>query len=117
VSMNLREQLAALEHEQWIAWSQDIAATEVITPARLERWQRLWKPYDTLTEDEKDQDREWADRMITILQDFITRDPYINKSSLITINSHALNTIDIAALAQQVSKMIEQQTMRRHRLK
>lgn len=64
----LREALAALEHDQWIAWSQDIAATETITPARRERWERLWQPYHTLTESQKEQDREWADQVIAIIR-------------------------------------------------
>ncbi len=64
---SLREALAELEHEQWIAWSKDIASTEIITPARIERWRALWKPYSELTEKEKDMDREWADRVLEIV--------------------------------------------------
>jgi hypothetical protein len=64
----LREQLSALAHEQWIAWSQNIAETEAITPERLERWKELWKPYDFLTEAQKDQNREWPDRAILIVR-------------------------------------------------
>jgi hypothetical protein len=67
MSRDVREKLAALEHEQWVAWSQEIAKTEAITPARLARWGMLWKPYDTLTESQKDQDREWADRVLAII--------------------------------------------------
>lgn len=62
-----REALAELEHEQWIAWSKDIAETEQITEARLERWKELWCPYSELTEAQKDQDREWADKVLAIL--------------------------------------------------
>ena len=62
----LREVLAELEHEQWIAWSKNIAETEDITPARKERWEVLWRPYSELTEAEKDQDREWADKAIAL---------------------------------------------------
>lgn len=59
-----REALAEIEHEQWIAWSKNIAETESITPARRERWEKLWRPYAELTEAEKDQDREWADKTL-----------------------------------------------------
>lgn len=62
-----REVLAELEHDQWIAWSKNIAETENITPARLERWKTLWVPYSTLTEAQKDQDREWADKVLNIV--------------------------------------------------
>lgn len=64
-----REALAELEHEQWIAWSKNIAETENITLARLERWKKLWLPYSTLTEAEKDQDREWADKIINLIKE------------------------------------------------
>jgi hypothetical protein len=60
----LREQLSEIEHDQWIAWSKNIAETEAITPARLARWGALWRPYSELTEAEKDQDREWADKSL-----------------------------------------------------
>ncbi len=68
-----RELLAELEHEQWIVWSKDIAATEDIKSKRAMRWEKLWRPYSELTESEKDQDREWADKAIAILHDRITR--------------------------------------------
>lgn len=62
------EALAELEHNQWIAWSKNIAETETITPARLERWKILWRPYSELTEAEKDQDREWAIQAYNIVE-------------------------------------------------
>lgn len=62
-----REKLAELEHDQWVYWSKDIAATEQITPARLERWKQLWCPYSELTEAQKDQDREWGDKAQSIV--------------------------------------------------
>lgn len=64
---SLREQLAALEHEQWMAWSQNIATSEFISTERLSRWAALWLPYDELTEEQKDQDREWADKVLAAL--------------------------------------------------
>lgn len=64
----LREVLSEIEHEQWIAWSKNIAESENITPARLERWQKLWCPYSELTEAQKDQDREWADKIISLIE-------------------------------------------------
>lgn len=67
----IREKIAELEHDQWIAWSKNIAETEQITPARRERWEKLWLPYDTLTEEQKDQDREWADKVGSIMVEVI----------------------------------------------
>ncbi len=63
----LREALAELEHEQWIAWSKTVAGTETLSRKRLQRWQSQWKPYAELTDAEKDQDREWADKVLAIL--------------------------------------------------
>lgn len=62
----LREALASLEHDQWMAWSQDIATSEAISPERLSRWSAMWVPYDELTEAQKDMDREWADRVLAL---------------------------------------------------
>ena len=65
--MKLREQLAELEHKQWVSWSQSIAGAEVLSPERLAKWKKLWIPYSQLTERQKDQDRMWADKCLSLL--------------------------------------------------
>ena len=80
----MRERLAALEHQQWTHWARHML--EVLNPllqmaafsplrlagsdkAReaLERWKRqINTPYADLSEKEKDSDREWADRVLEI---------------------------------------------------
>lgn len=62
-----REQLAELEHVQWIAWSKELASSEQINPLRKARWETLWVPYSELTEEQKDQDRVWADKALAFL--------------------------------------------------
>jgi hypothetical protein len=63
---NLIEDLAELEHEQWIFWSKDIASKEKLSPERLERWKKLWIPYKDLTEEQKEQDRVWARKVLEV---------------------------------------------------
>jgi hypothetical protein len=48
------EALAALEHEQWMAWSKSLAAAEPLSEERVERWRRLWVPYADLSEQEEE---------------------------------------------------------------
>ena len=69
VTHDVRECLAALEHEQWMHWAQSILKTEHISPDRVQRWGTLMIPYDDLTEDQKDADREWADRAMQCVKD------------------------------------------------
>lgn len=65
------EQLAALEHEQWAEWAKSLIANEALSMERCERWQRLIEtPYKDLTEEEKDQDREWAERAMSIAEGY-----------------------------------------------
>jgi hypothetical protein len=64
--LDLRERLAALEHEQWIKWSQTVAE-QGLTAERIERWRRFWVPYADLDEGTKDFDREWADKVLALL--------------------------------------------------
>ena len=41
----LLEQLAELEHEQWLGWSKDIADKEELSEERVDRWKKdCWKP-------------------------------------------------------------------------
>jgi hypothetical protein len=68
IDKNLLEALAELEHEQWIFWSRNIADTETITEQRLERWKKLWIPYQQLTEEQKAADRLWAGKVLKIIE-------------------------------------------------
>lgn len=63
--MSVRERLAEIEHEQWVSWSQAVAR-DVAGERRL-RWEPLWIPYSELTEEQKDQDRKWADKAIAAI--------------------------------------------------
>lgn len=61
------EKLAELEHKQWAEWSKNIAETEKISPERMERWSKLWTPYDKLPEEMKEEDRKWARNVFDLL--------------------------------------------------
>ena len=65
----LREKLAALEHQQWSHWTRYLIDSGLITDeAKIAHWKRqINTPYQELTEVEKDLDREWADKVIEIL--------------------------------------------------
>ncbi|KKU25873.1 MAG: hypothetical protein UX38_C0013G0008 [Microgenomates group bacterium GW2011_GWC1_46_16] len=65
---NKREELAALEHEQWAHWTEYMLAHS--SPENVKRWvAQCATPYSELSEKEKDSDRKWAD---VILSDTIT---------------------------------------------
>ena len=61
------ERLAALEHEQWITWATTLAESEIISPDRLDRWSKLFIPYEELSEDMKEHDRVWARKVLEII--------------------------------------------------
>jgi len=64
----LRELLANLEHRQWAHWTRYML--DNLTDENIARWKRqIATPYDQLTEKEKDSDREWADKVIALLED------------------------------------------------
>ena len=56
------ERVAAIEHEQWMAWSKSVAPE--VSPERRARWEKYWVPYDELPDDVKELDREWARKVI-----------------------------------------------------
>jgi ADP-ribose pyrophosphatase len=63
---SLIERLAALEHEQWAAWTQHFLSNK--TPENLERWKRqMAATYEELSESEKEADRIWASKILTLL--------------------------------------------------
>lgn len=67
--LGIREKLAALEHDQWLHWSKTVA--ESVAPEKVKEWEPNWIPYEKLTEEAKNQDREWADKVLAIIQDNI----------------------------------------------
>jgi len=72
---DLREALAALEHEQWAHWMRRLFekgewrhAGFVIHEEDADRWYRQMEAaYANLTEAEKDRDREWADKVLVLI--------------------------------------------------
>lgn len=65
------EELEELEHEQWIKWAKDILKTENITEERAKRWEKeSFKPYKNLTEEQRDMDREWANKVLKIVNKY-----------------------------------------------
>ena len=64
------EQLASLEHDQWMEWAKSLLKSESgISKSRKERWEKLFVPYAELSEESKEQDRVYARKILTILKD------------------------------------------------
>lgn len=70
MSDELLEALSELEHDQWTIWARNLIQSENnLSDSRLERWNKLLaKTYSQLSEDEKEQDRIWARRVIEIIE-------------------------------------------------
>lgn len=73
----LREQLAALAHDQWSSWMRYMFEQSVkgddgsikIPPSLVNRWKRQMKtPYAELSEKEKESDRTEADKALYIIR-------------------------------------------------
>ncbi|MBT9317830.1 hypothetical protein [Leptothoe spongobia] len=65
--MDLREQLAALEHEQWAHWTRYML--DNLTSENITRWrQQIETPYTELSDEEKESDLHWADKVLNLLE-------------------------------------------------
>ncbi len=68
----LIEELAELEHKQWMLWAKDILKSEDITKERSDRWKvDSFKSYKDLSEEQKDMDREWAKKVYKIIKEYL----------------------------------------------
>ncbi len=76
-NMALREKLAANQHEIWASWMEYLFSvsasnndgTCMIPANKVARWVRQMNtPYSELTEDEKESDREQADKVLETLK-------------------------------------------------
>ena len=59
-----RERIASLIHDEWVSWSK--ATADKVPHEKKVKWQKLWIPYEELTDDQKEKDREWADKVLAI---------------------------------------------------
>lgn len=66
----LREQLSDIIHQQWEHWTKGIVNEwkDKLPEALENRWKKKWKLYSELSKEEKDKDRVWADKIITIIK-------------------------------------------------
>lgn len=62
----LLEELAKIEHNQWIEWSKAIQSE--ISEDRRNRWKKYWVDYEDLSEDVKEQDRVYARKVIDAVE-------------------------------------------------
>ncbi|MDO5849286.1 MAG: hypothetical protein Q4P18_07110 [Methanobrevibacter sp.] len=113
----LIEELAELEHEQWIEWSKSIAkdmdklldianiasvynyTTDeqgkliIKQDERLERWKTLWIPYNDLDEKIKESDRVYARKVFELIENYLKSFP--QDEDMISID-------DVKALIEKV---------------
>jgi chromosome segregation ATPase len=87
---NLREQLAAIEHQRWADWQkwvhslspQNADGSRTIPAAMVETWERqIETPYAELSEAEKDSDREQVDRYWQLIGAFIAAERAASRSN------------------------------------
>jgi len=64
----LLEELASLEHEQWMEWAKSLMAKEKLSDDRVERWNKLFISYEELDEESKEQDRVYARKILKLLK-------------------------------------------------
>lgn len=68
----MREVLADLEHEQWVKLTKYYANQDdqiQVSEEKLDYWKDLWVDYEELSEDMKDKDRKYADKVIEKLEE------------------------------------------------
>lgn len=65
----LLDDLAKIEHEQWKSWAYALMDTETLSKSRTERWlKNHGKQWDEFSEEDKNKDREWAERVLWVLK-------------------------------------------------
>lgn len=69
--IKLLEELAELEHVKWMEWARHQLSEETISTIRVQRWARLFVPYDELSDGEKEKDRILARRVLKKLKPFL----------------------------------------------
>ncbi len=67
--MPMLEELAELEHDQWVSWTKYFL--DNYNDENVNRWRRqVNQKYSQLSESEKESDRVWAKRVIQLIQKY-----------------------------------------------
>lgn len=61
----LLEELASLEHEQWMSWAKDVERE--VSKERRKRWHQFYVPYSQLPDEVKGPDLIWAKRALGVM--------------------------------------------------
>lgn len=68
----LLEELSALEHEQWAHWTKFMLGN--MTDFNRTRWEKqIETSYSELSNKEKESDREWARKVLELINKYYTR--------------------------------------------
>lgn len=65
---NLIELLAEEEHKRWMQRTKTLLAREPLLPETRKRWKACMIPYAELSEEMKEYDREFARKIIGLIQ-------------------------------------------------
>lgn len=111
----LREQLAAIEHERWADWQRwchKVLRENNPSPEIgdvLERWDRqIETPYTELSEKEKDSDREQVDRYWHLINQYVTKKQIEERNTIAYILNSAVNAdVDNELEASDVVSIFE----------
>ena len=78
----MREKFAELEHKQWASWTEYFLENNNAINRAI--WRRQTKtPYRELSDEEKNSDREWADKVIEKIIELIDKDIEYQKTFII----------------------------------
>ena len=72
--LTLREQLASIEHDQWMSWTTWLIRHTKLKrrmPKLVAKWEHNHRPYNMLTEKSKDRDRYFADLVLREVADYM----------------------------------------------
>jgi ketosteroid isomerase-like protein len=109
----LREKIAELEHKQWMEWSRHLADVVDISQDRLNKWSEYWSDYKFLSEQLKDLDRKWADKILALpeLQEAIKGkakyDRLFEALKVVEECKHKVAVIDNKALRSEDNRFLD----------
>lgn len=63
---DLLEELSKIEHQQWMHWTKWLVkeSSHEIPEGLENKWRENWKPYEELSEEEKEKDRKWGRKVM-----------------------------------------------------